>query len=190
MSSIVDENNRIIEEIEGLIKLLDVETAEKQLIEFIKENQTDEKCSICDEKIVFKAMNRSDYFLNRIIAVNEVSIEKYAALSNRIQQINVIQSFPCNIRFMDMPINNSIFVVQLFYKKLYEEYRNEEKKFFALGLSRNINGRELRLEELSCSDRKIADELNVYILYVKIRKQLEALIDLCKSINFNYCEIQ
>ena len=189
MASIIDENNSIIEEIEELIKLLDVETKENYYIELLTKNKFDEVVRICDEKLAFKARERIDFFLSRIIAVNEVTIGKHVELTNRIQQIYIIQSIPCNIRFMDMPINNSIFVVQLFYRKLYEKYGGTLGKYIALGLYK-ISDRELNLDALSCSENIIADELNILISYFKFRKQLEALIDLCKSINCNYCEIQ
>ena len=173
-----------------LINHLEIETKEKQLLQCVTEMKIDEKVSICDERIAFNSVNKIGFLLDRITAVNEVTIGKNMALSNRIQWIRNIQYIPCCVSYMDMPFNNSIYAVQLFYRKLYEKYGGNINKTISLGLIRNLNGRELNFEEFSDYERKIADELNIFILYVKASRQLELLIDLCKNINYNYCQIK
>ena len=188
--SVVEENNQIIEEIRDLIKSLDIENLENKLLQFVKEMQVDNENRICDERIAFNTMNKVAYFLNRIIAVNEVVIGKHATLSNRIQQIQSEQCIPCGISYMDMPINNSIFAVRCFYRNLHETYNNQPGKYICLGILNNMNGRELKCDMLSDSEKAVADELNLFIIYVKGYYQLEALINLCKNINYNFCKME
>lgn len=91
---------------------------------------------------------------------------------------------------MDMPFNNSVYIVQLFYRKLHYKYIGNFGKAISLGLAGNMNGRVLNREALLDTERKIADELDIFLLYVKASRQLETLIDLCKNINYNYYEVK
>lgn len=189
MCHIKEENKMIIEEIDKLIHDMNIEEMEQKFIDAINDMNSENKIEnrVCDVSVVYRYMEKSGVYLNRIIAVNEKIITKNELLSNRIQQIRYMQSIPCNISLMDMPLNRTIYSVQLYYNKLYQNYITNPATYLLAGLMCNINGRELKVDTLSENEKFVAEDLNGLIACKKIQNIFNSLIDLCKNIIFNYC---
>ena len=96
------------------------------------------------------------------------------------------RDLPCDLSLMDMPFNNSIYVVRLFYEKLQEEYIKTPTKYMLLGLAPNIGGRCLKRSMLTDDEQIVYDEINKFLKLVSIYRLYNELIDLCKCIMCNF----
>lgn len=187
MDKIGDENNCIIKEISNEILKLKINDMEKMLVD--KLNAAEDICNdvrICSEQDLYRAMERLLYYINRVNAVNEKAIMQNDQLKNRIQQLLWQLSLPCSVEFFDMPINSSVYVIQLFYRKLHEKYSNEPIKYMILGLSRNTAGRRLNINFLDDPEKAMAQELDLFLNYIIIRNLFNELINVEKNIIYNY----
>lgn len=190
MDTISSENDRIIQEICKLIEDLKIYDKQEKLISIV--NNIDSKelniNDVCNEKDLFNAKNNFSYYFNRIKAVNEAYIHRNDMLKSRINQLEFNANQPCGIIYMDMPLNSTEYVVQLFYKTLNEKYINEPVKYKLLGLIPNPYVRTLKLNSLLDVEREIAIELDKFIKYINVKNQLNELVNLCKSIIYNYLD--
>ena len=93
-----------------------------------------------------------------------------------------------DLSFIDMPFNNSFFVVRSFYSKLLEAYINTPSKCIRLGLTSNLGNRHLDCSVLTDDEKNIYDETNKYLQLVYVNRIFNELIDLCNCIIFNFLE--
>lgn len=188
MNSLSVENENIIKELEKVISELNISKMEAELINKIKGTEnTDEDETIFSEKGLYEAREQFGYFVSRICAVNEKAIISNDHLKSRIQLLYQQANMPCSIEYVDMPLNSSIYLVQQFYKKIYEKY-TRIVEFMNIGLMPNASGRRLNAKQMEENDIIIYRELDCYINYIAIRNLFNELINLEKNVIFNYSE--
>lgn len=187
MNKLINENNDIIKEIEMKISELNIDEMESTLIDRINAMESIEECeNICSEKGLYEAKQQLNYYSSRINAVNEKIINENEQLKNRLQHYLWQSSMPCSVELMDLPINSSIYTVQLFYRKLQEKYFDKPMKFMILGLVQNTMGRTLNINSLEKTEKFIAKEIDYFINYISIRNLYNDLINVAKGILFNH----
>ncbi|MGO5021305.1 hypothetical protein ACTQ32_15595 [Roseburia faecis] len=183
-----DENRTIIEEISKAMKEIDLDDLERKIINLIQNEGKEQKTSsnLFEERKLYKYIEYGRVYLNRIIAINQNVIDDSEKLRYRIQMICNERDLPCDLSLMDMPFNNSIYVVRLFYEKLQEEYIKTPTKYMLLGLAPNIGGRCLKRSMLTDDEQIVYDEINKFLKLVSIYRLYNELIDLCKCIMCNF----
>ena len=182
-----DENIKLIDEITEEMNKLDLDTLEEKVIKLIQAEKEFASLGI-EERDIYKYKEKILVYLNRIIAINQNIADDSERLRCRIQGIYNELSLPCELSFMDMPFNNSVFAVRLFYSKLQEQYINTPSKYMLLGLIPNSGGRHLDRSVLTDDEKIIYDETNKYLQLVCVNRLFNGLIDLCKCIIYNFLE--
>lgn len=194
MDRIIEENNKIIKQIQNMIDEMQLSEFEEQIIEyinFIKENMSEDDVKIenklqddinCRERKIYFLINKINYFLERIEAVNGIIFGEDKVISRKIQNIYNIQSIPCNIACRADLNNQRYYVAMLFYKKILN---NHQYNIFNL-VSINSFGNILRYDVMTQYEQSVACELNTYLEYKKIEKCFNELINICLFKNFIY----
>ena len=175
-TTLFNENQKIIENLEEKIKELGIFEIE----DYIKK---DKQFNDTFTEKIFKAQKDVRCILRRIVSINEKIVMQEEQLNSRLINIGNMIAMPVGIQFMDMEINQQIYLVQQFYREIHEKYYRNVGKYFCLGMADLT--RYLKVEYLEENEKKKAKVMDEYLKLCSIRNQMEVMIDFIKCIQFN-----
>lgn len=175
-----DVNKMVIEELKKLQESMMIDEIEKKIAE--------KKWDASYEQLIFKRHEEFNRIKKRVLLLNEHIISNCDSLKNRLQIHENIYRYPCGIEYIDNPLNWTLYLVNNFYRELFNQFQNNSIKSQLLWLSPGPYGRFINKEYLNDEQREQALRLNEFLQLYNLKQCIENLMFFVEHIQVNYLD--